>query len=148
LTVSPSSGTNRVKGEKQMNIKAVGIAVSILLASTSAFAQSSTVTGAAGGAATGAIVGGPVGAAVGGIVGGVAGSVIDPPPQKVITYVQQAPAPTERVVVKEKVVVGQPLPETVVVTPVPDDPKYAYAIVNDQRVIVEPSSRKVVQVIQ
>ncbi|QIO61576.1 DUF1236 domain-containing protein [Rhizobium leguminosarum] len=129
-------------------IKAVGIAASILLVSTSAFAQSSTVTGAVGGAATGAIVGGPVGAAVGGIVGGVAGSVIDPPPQKVITYVQQAPAPTERVVVKEKVVVGQPLPETVVVTPVPDDPKYAYAIVNDQRVIVEPSSRKVVQVIQ
>jgi hypothetical protein len=148
LTVSPSSGTNRVKGGKQMNIKAVGIAASILLVSTSAFAQSSTVTGAVGGAATGAIVGGPVGAAVGGIVGGVAGSVIDPPPQKVITYVQQAPAPTERVVVKEKVVVGQPLPETVVVTPVPDDPKYAYAIVNDQRVIVEPSSRKVVQVIQ
>ena len=131
-----------------MNIKAVGIAASILLVSTSAFAQSSTVTGAVGGAATGAIVGGPVGAAVGGIVGGVAGSVIDPPPQKVITYVQQAPAPTERVVVKEKVVVGQPLPETVVVTPVPDDPKYAYAIINDQRVIVEPSSRKVIQVIQ
>ncbi|MGR9180493.1 DUF1236 domain-containing protein (plasmid) [Rhizobium leguminosarum] len=131
-----------------MNIKAVGIAAGILLASTSAFAQSSTVTGAAGGAATGAIVGGPVGAGVGAIVGGVAGSVIDPPPQKVITYVQQAPAPTERVVVKEKVVVGQPVPETVVVTPVPDDPKYAYAIINDQRVIVEPSSRKVIQVIQ
>ncbi|MEH7880177.1 DUF1236 domain-containing protein [Rhizobium laguerreae] len=131
-----------------MNIKPVGIAAGILLASTSAFAQSSTVTGAAGGAATGAIVGGPVGAAVGGIVGGVAGSVIDPPPPKVVTYVQQAPAPTKRVVVKEKVVVGQPLPETVVVTPIPDDPKYAYAIVNDQRVIVEPSSRTVIQVIQ
>ncbi|RWX18304.1 DUF1236 domain-containing protein [Rhizobium hidalgonense] len=131
-----------------MNIKVVGIAVGVLLASTSAFAQSSTVTGAVGGAATGAIVGGPVGAAVGGIVGGVAGSVIDPPPQQVVTYVQQAPTPTERVVVKEKVVVGQPLPETVVVTPIPDDPKYAYAIVNDQRVIVEPSSRKVIQVSQ
>lgn len=131
-----------------MNIKLVGIAVGFLLASPSAFAQSSTVTGAVGGAATGAIVGGPVGAAVGGIVGGVAGSVIDPPPQQVVTYVQQAPAPTTRVVVKAKVVVGQPLPETVVVTPIPDDPKYAYAIVNDQRVIVEPSSRKVIQVIQ
>ncbi|CAK06670.1 DUF1236 domain-containing protein [Rhizobium leguminosarum] len=131
-----------------MDIKVVGIAAGILLGSTSAFAQSSTVTGAVGGAATGAIVGGPVGAAVGGIVGGVAGSVIDPPPQQVVTYVQQAPAPTERIVVKEKVVVGQPLPETVVVTPIPDDPKYAYAIVNDQRVIVEPSSRKVIQVIQ
>lgn len=131
-----------------MNIKLVGVAVGVLMASTSAFAQSSTVTGAAGGAVTGAIVGGPVGAAVGGIVGGVAGSVIDPPPPKVVTYVQQAPAPTDRVVVKERVVVGQPLPETVVVTPIPDDPNYAYAIVNDQRVIVEPSSRKVIQVIQ
>ncbi|RWX04489.1 DUF1236 domain-containing protein [Rhizobium hidalgonense] len=131
-----------------MNIKSVAVATGVLLASTSAFAQSSTVTGAVGGAATGAIVGGPVGAAVGGIVGGVAGSVIDPPPQQVVTYVQQAPIPSERVVVKEKVVVGQPLPETVVVTPIPDDPKYAYAIVNDQRVIVEPSSRKVIQVIQ
>ncbi|SCB57024.1 Protein of unknown function [Rhizobium aethiopicum] len=131
-----------------MNIKAVGIAVGLLLASTSAFAQQSTVTGAAGGAAAGAIVGGPVGAAVGGIVGGVAGSVIDPPPPKVVTYVEQAPAPAERIVVKERVVVGQPLPETVVVTPIPDDPKYAYAIVNDQRVIVEPSSRTVIQVIE
>ncbi len=131
-----------------MNIKVVGIATGILLASTSAFAQSSTVNGAAGGAVTGAIVGGPAGAAVGGVAGAAIGAAIDPPPQKVVTYVQQAPAPTTRVVVKEKVVVGQPLPETVVVTPVPDDPKYAYAIVNDQRVIVEPSSRKVIQVIR
>ncbi|CDM61112.1 MULTISPECIES: DUF1236 domain-containing protein [Rhizobium] len=131
-----------------MLIRMIGTATTVLLLSSSVFAQSSTVTGAAGGAATGAIVGGPAGAAVGGIVGGVAGSLLDPPPQKVITYVQQAPAPTTKVVVKEKVVVGQPLPQTVIVTPVPDDPKYAYAIVNDQRVIVEPSSRKVIQVIQ
>lgn len=69
-------------------------------------------------------------------------------PGKVITFVEKAPAPTTRVVVKEEIVVGQPLPETVVVTPIPDDPDYAYAIVNDERVIVEPSSRKVIQLIQ
>ena len=131
-----------------MNIKVVGIATGILLASTSAFAQSSTVNGAAGGAVTGAIVGGPAGAAVGGVAGAAIGAAIDPPPQKVVTYVQQAPAPTTRVVVKEKVVVGQPLPETVVVTPVPDDPKYAYAIVHDQRAPVEPSPRQLIQVIR
>jgi len=34
--------------------------------------------------------------------------------EKVITFVQKAPAATERVVVNEKVVVGQPLPDTVV----------------------------------
>lgn len=112
-----------------------------------AIAQSSTVNGAAGGAVTGAIVGGPVGAAVGGVAGAIVGTVIDPPPQKVVTYVREAPAPSARVVVKEKVVVGQPLPQTVVITPVPDNPKYSYAIVNDERVIVEPSSRKVIQVI-
>ncbi|KRB57064.1 hypothetical protein ASE04_28600 [Rhizobium sp. Root708] len=69
-------------------------------------------------------------------------------PDQVITFVQKAPAPKERVVVQEKVVVGQPLPDTIVVTPVPDQAGYAYAIVNDERVIVEPSTRKVIQVIR
>ncbi len=125
----------------------VGVATAATLMSGVALAQSSTVNGAAGGAVTGAIVGGPVGAAVGGVAGAVVGTVIDPPPQKVVTYVREAPAPSARVVVKEKIVVGQPLPETVVVTPVPENPKYAFAVVNDERVIVEPSSRKVIQVI-
>ncbi|MDR6668013.1 DUF1236 domain-containing protein [Rhizobium sp. 1399] len=125
----------------------LGTAAAAALMSGIAFAQSSTVNGAAGGAVTGAIVGGPVGAAVGGVAGAIVGTAIDPPPEKVVTYVREAPAPSTRVVVKEKVVVGQPLPETVVVTPVPENPKYSYAIVNDERVIVEPSSRKVIQVI-
>lgn len=125
----------------------VGVATAATLMSGVALAQSSTVNGAAGGAVTGAIVGGPVGAAVGGVAGAVVGTVIDPPPQKVVTYVREAPAPSARVVVKEKIVVGQPLPETVVVTPVPENPRYAFAVVNDERVIVEPSSRKVIQVI-
>ncbi|MGF9694612.1 MULTISPECIES: DUF1236 domain-containing protein [unclassified Rhizobium] len=117
------------------------------LVAGAAQAQQSTVNGAAGGAVTGAIVGGPVGAAVGGVIGAVAGTAIDPPPQQVVTYVREAPMPTERVIVQERVSVGQPLPTAVVVTPVPENPSYGYAVVNDQRVIVEPSSRKVVQVI-
>jgi hypothetical protein len=134
--------------ENQMFAKLIlGTAAAAALMSGIAFAQSSTVNGAAGGAVTGAIVGGPVGAAVGGVAGAIVGTAIDPPPEKVVTYVREAPAPSTRVVVKEKVVVGQPLPETVVVTPVPENPKYSYAIVNDERVIVEPSSRKVIQVI-
>ena len=126
----------------------VGAATAATLMSGVAFAQSSTVNGAAGGAITGAIVGGPVGAAVGGVAGAVVGTALDPPPQKVVTYTRGAPAPSARGGVKEKIVVGQPLPETVVVTPVPDSPKYAYAVVNDERIIVEPSSRKVIQVIK
>ena len=69
------------------------------------------------------------------------------PPQTVVTYVREVPAPQARVVVEEKIVVGQPLPETIVLTPVPDNPKFAYAVVNDERVIVEPSSRKVIRVL-
>lgn len=114
----------------------------------SAFAQTSgTVNGAAGGAVTGAIVGGPVGAAVGGVAGAIVGTAIDPPPQRVVTYVQEQPAPPTAVVVHEPVVVGHALPPDVVVTPIPESPEYAYVIVGEQRVIVEPQSRKIVQII-
>ena len=131
-----------------MSIKHVVLASSCLLLAGTAVAQNSTVNGAAGGAVTGAIVGGPVGAAVGGVVGAIAGTAIDPPPERVVSYVQEAPLPTERVVVQERVVVGEPLPQTVVVQQVPDNPNYGYALVNDRRVIVEPRSRRVVQVIE
>ncbi|WP_432350158.1 DUF1236 domain-containing protein (plasmid) [Shinella yambaruensis] len=105
------------------------------------------VTGAAGGAVTGAVVGGPVGAAVGGVVGAIAGTALDPPPRKVVTYVEQQPLPSDTIVVEEVVEVGKPLPKTVVLTPIPEDPTYAYAVVNKQRVIVDPSTYTVVQVL-
>ncbi|WP_411905473.1 DUF1236 domain-containing protein [Rhizobium mayense] len=114
----------------------------------SALAQSSTVTGAAGGAATGAVVGGPVGAAVGGVAGAIAGTAIDPPPQEVITYVQEQPMPPSEAVVQDQIVVGRTLPETVVITPVPDNPTYGYAVVNHERVIVQPKTRKVVRIVE
>lgn len=110
-------------------------------------AQQGTVNGAAGGAVTGAIVGGPVGAAVGGVAGAIVGTAIAPPPHEVVTYVQQQPEPTTAVQVEQPIVVGKPVPQTVVVTPVPSDPHYGYAIVNNQRVIVEPQTHKVVQII-
>jgi hypothetical protein len=114
---------------------------------TGASAQQSTVNGAAGGAVTGAIVGGPVGAAVGGVVGAVAGTAIDPPPREVVTYVQEQPAPTTSVTIEQPIAVGKPVPETVVLTPVPSNTKYSYAVVNKQRVIVDPQTHTVVQVI-
>ena len=113
-----------------------------------ASAQQGTVSGAAGGAVTGAIVGGPVGAAVGGVAGAIAGTAIDPPPREVVTYVQEQPAPTTSVTVEEQVVVGKPIPDTVVLTPVPSNTRYSYTVVNNQRVIVDPQTHTVVQVIQ
>ena len=110
-------------------------------------AQAGTLEGVAIGAGAGAVVAGPPGAVVGGVVGAIAGTALDPPPRKVVTYVEQQPIPSETIVVEEVVEVGKPLPKTVVLTPIPEDPTYAYAVVNKQRVIVDPSTYTVVQVL-
>ena len=123
-------------------------AVALGVVATPVLAQEGTVTGAAGGAVTGAIVGGPVGAAVGGVVGAIAGTAVDPPPAKVVTYVQQQPMPTQPVVIEKQVVVGEPIPREVVLTQIPEEPTYAYAVVNNQRVIVDPQTYVVVGVVQ
>lgn len=127
--------------------KIVLIAAAAGLVAGGAIAQESTVNGAVGGAVTGAIVGGPIGAAVGGVVGAAAGTAIDPPPERVVTYVREQPLPAQPVVVERQVVVGEPLPQTVVLTPVPEAPDYSYAYVNERRVIVDPSTHTVVQVL-
>jgi hypothetical protein len=101
-----------------------------------------TTTGVVGGAVTGAVVGGPVGAVVGGIVGGAIGAAAEPPAE-VRTYVMQERVPSVRA---ETLVIGEPLPATVEVRPVPRYPQYGYAVVNDRRVIVEPKTRQVIKV--
>jgi hypothetical protein len=111
-----------------------------------AAAQQGTVTGAAGGAVTGAIVGGPVGAAVGGVAGAVAGTVLAPPPPEVQSYVVQEEQPS--VVIKRKVIVGEALPDDVVLYKVPKYDAYQYGVVNGQRVIVDSRSRRVVQIVR
>ncbi|MBP2238490.1 hypothetical protein J2Z31_005027 [Sinorhizobium kostiense] len=130
--------------------KLVFIAAAATLLAGTVVAQESdgrnATTGMVGGAATGAILGGPVGAGVGAVVGATLGGALTPPPPEVVTYVQQQPAPPS-VVVQQPVVVGKSIPETVVLTPIPESPNYAFAVVNEQRVIVEPKSRTVVQVI-
>lgn len=118
------------------------------LAATPVLANDSTVTGAAGGAVTGAVVGGPVGAAVGGVVGAIAGTALNPPPREVVTYVRERPLPTaEPVIIREEVRVGTKLPPEIVLAPVPDAPEYSYAIVNKERVIVDPQTYVVVGVV-
>jgi hypothetical protein len=128
------------------------VATCVALTSVGTFAYAgdndSKVTGAAGGAVTGAIVGGPVGAVIGGAVGLTAGAALDHPPRKVVTYVQEQPLPEERVIVREPIVIGKPLPDKVVIRRVPDDDRYAYAIVNKQRVIVEPRTKRVIEVVR
>jgi Protein of unknown function (DUF1236) len=122
---------------------AVSLIAASLLASGSAFAQSTTAQGAAEGARTGGEVGGPVGAMVGGTVGAAVGAAVEIP-NAVITSI---PRNERSVVVHERVVVGEPLPPSVELRAVPNHTEYRYAVVNDRRVIVEPRTRKVIQVI-
>src|SRR6478735_2458795 len=121
---------------------AISLVAASLLASGSAFAQSTTATGAANGAAGGEI-GGPVGAMVGGTVGAAVGAG----PEIPNAVFGAAPRGEPSVTVRERVVVGEPLPETVVLRPVPSHTEYRYAVVNDRRVIVEPRTRKVIKII-
>ena len=121
---------------------AISVFAVSVLASSAAFAQSTTVEGAQNGARAGGEVGGPVGAAVGGTVGAAVGLGLEIP-NAVITSI-----PRERsVVVREQVVVGEPLPPTVELRTVPRHTEYRYAVVNDRRVIVEPRTRKVIRII-
>jgi hypothetical protein len=107
---------------------------------------------AAAGAAAGGAVAGPVGAAAGAIVGGTVGAASDaatavfaPPPPPVITYVEREDVPS--VAIEREVVVGEPLPKTVILHRVPKY-HYEYAVVNHKRVIVEPKTRRVVKIIE
>ena len=125
------------------NRLAVSLIAASLFASGAAFAQSTTATGAVNGAAAGGSVAGPVGEIVGGTVGAAVGAAVEIP-NAVITAI---PRGEPSVVVRERVVLGEPLPPSVELRTVPSHTEYRYAIVNDQRVIVEPRTRKVIRII-
>jgi len=65
-------------------------------------------------------------------------------PNAVITSI---PERGPSVTVRERVVVGEPLPPAVALRTVPSHTEYRYAVVNDRRVIVEPRTRRVLRII-
>jgi hypothetical protein len=123
----------------------VSLIAATLLSSGAAFAQSTTVEGAANGARAGGDVGGPIGAMVGGTIGAAVGAGLEIP-NAVITSVEGERAPS--VVVRERVVVGEPLPPEVELRTVPRYTEYRYAVVNDRRVIVDPRTRRIIKIIE
>jgi hypothetical protein len=122
---------------------AISVIAASLLASGAAFAQSTTVQGAQDGARAGGQVLGPVGEIVGGTVGAAVGAGLEIPNAVLGSIPRDEPS----VVVRERVVVGEPLPPAVELRTVPSHTEYRYAIVNDRRVIVEPRTRKVIKII-
>lgn len=102
-----------------------------------------TAGGAVAGAIAGAVVAGPVGLVVGGVAGAAIGRTIAPP-SAVETYVTTQSGPT--VAYSGKLVVGRTVDGQVAWQSVPDYPKYRWAYLNGQRVVIDNDSHKVVAV--
>ncbi len=66
-------------------------------------------------------------------------------PGEVRTYVLEQQAPS--VVYEGDILIGEVLPEAVEVRPVDGYDDYGYTVVNERRVIVDPRTRRVIQVI-
>jgi hypothetical protein len=85
------------------------------------------------------------GGPIGGLIGGAAGTAVELPAD-VLGFVTGHPRPYQRV--EEQIVIGEPLPSRVHVYVIPSDRRYAYAYVNDERIIVDPHTRRVVRIIE
>ncbi len=113
-------------------------------------AQGGAAAGMTSGAVGGAIVGGPVGAVVGGVGGAVVGAIVGDQTPRFRSYVVEQRVPSYTYA--EPVAVGTVLPrEGVVYREVPREygtaSEYRYTVVNNRVVLVEPQTRRIVQVI-
>lgn len=132
-----------------MHIRTVA-AAAVLALTIPAFAYAQgAAAGAAAGAAGGAVVGGPVGAAVGAVGGAIVGGIAQDKTPRFRAYVVEEKHPSYAY--RGEVVVGTELPATgVTYYDVPAEygvTEYKYTIINDRTVLVEPRTRKIVQII-
>jgi len=138
-----------------MKMKILAVATFVLVSLPFVAHAQGTIRGAEEGAAAGDRAAGPVGAVVGGTIGAAAGTVGG------ILGVEERPRFREYIVREHRpsfwyhgdVRVGTVLPERGVrLYVVPREyhvrPGYRYAVVNDQPVIVEPRSRRIVEIIE
>lgn len=136
--------------KKIILVAAVVMAPMVALAQNPEGARGGAAAGAATGAVGGAIVGGPVGAVVGGVGGAVVGGITGDATPRFKTYVRAHEVPSYTY--REDVRVGVVLPERgVTYREVPAEygtKGYRYTVVNDRTVIVEPKTRKIIQVIE
>jgi hypothetical protein len=134
----------------QNKILTTGAMIGALMLPVAAYAQGGAVTGATTGAVGGAIVGGPVGAVVGGVGGAVVGGIADTAQPRFRSYVVERRVPSYAYT--QQVVVGAELPAAgVTYYEVPAEyavPQYRYTVVNNRTVLVDPGTRRIVQIIE
>ena len=137
-----------------MNMRIFAATAAVFLALPFAAGAQGVVGGAAQGANEGGRAAGPVGAVVGGAAGAVTGGVagllgVDQQP-RFRAYVKQEHRTSYTY--DRPVVVGAELPgEGVTYYAVPAEygvQNYRYAVVNDQTVLVDPTTHRIVEVIQ
>ena len=139
------------KGMQMKNhLLMAGAFVAALAIPLAANAQSNATTGAVGGAVGGAVIGGPVGAVVGGVGGAIVGGIADDRRSGFHTYVAKEKRASYKY--DRQVAVGAELPSSgVTYYDVPAEygvKNYRYTVVNDRTVLVDPSSHRIVQVIE
>jgi hypothetical protein len=131
-------------------ILAAGALVGALILPVAALAQSGAAVGATTGAVGGLVVGGPIGAVVGGVGGAIIGGISDDSRPRFRTYVTEQRRPSYQY--RSDVVVGAELPEAgVTYYDVPreyGETQYRYTVVNNRTVLVDPRTRRVIQVIE
>jgi hypothetical protein len=140
--------------KKEANLKRIlitgALVASALSMSTMAMAQGGVAGGAVGGAIVGGAVGGPVGAAVGAAAGATAGGIADDARPRFRSYVVDRRHPSYRY--QSEVRVGAELPDAgVTYYEVPREygaTQYRYTVVNDRTVLVDPGTRRIVQVVE
>lgn len=138
-----------------MKMKYLPVAAFMLVSLPLAAYAQGTFRGAEEGAAAGNRAAGPLGAVVGGTIGAATGTVggilgVEERP-RFREYVIREHRPSFRY--HDEVRIGTVLPERgVTLYAVPREyhvaPRYRYAIVNDRAVIVEPRSRRIVEIIE
>ncbi|AJD42649.1 hypothetical protein RGR602_CH03340 [Rhizobium gallicum bv. gallicum R602sp] len=67
-------------------------------------------------------------------------------PGEVRTYVLEQKSPSVKF--EGEVAVGTTLPDTVEIHTIPDQPDYGYVVVNEKRVLVNPKTRAVIEVVE
>src|SRR3954469_24864465 len=140
-------------GKQEAKLKRIFITAAIMASavslSTLAMAQGGPAAGAVGGAVVGGAVGGPVGAAVGAAAGAAAGGIADDARPRFHSYVVERRHPSYRY--QSEVRVGAELPGSgVTYYEVPREygtTHYRYTVVNDRTVLVDPGTRRVVQIV-
>jgi hypothetical protein len=90
-------------------------------------------------------VGGGAAGVPGAIIGGTVGAAVELPGD-ILGFVTGHPRRYDRV--RDEVIVGRPLPREVHVYEIPRHRDYAYAYVNERRVIIEPRTRRVVRIVE